>query len=221
MAGHDTGFVDIPGDFCYKLAAVDVHGNLSRYALVSPSAPTATLASLVSVNAQHDRVRLVWYTSNGSGVAATLYRRTIDSDWTPVGKITPDGSGYLRYEDTAVTSGARFGYRLGIMDSGEEFFAGEVWAEVLALRLAMRGATPNPASDGRLWVEFSLRDGSPARLELMDVAGRVLNSRQVGSLGPGTHAVDLSEGGALRPGIYFLRLTQGASEVRARVAVIG
>jgi len=86
--------------------------------------------------------------------------------------------------------------------------------------LAIRGPTPNPAAEGRLRVEFALRDGSPARLELVDVAGRVLITRQVGSLGPGTHALDLSEGGALRPGIYFLRLTQGGSEVRARVAVL-
>jgi hypothetical protein len=88
------------------------------------------------------------------------------------------------------------------------------------LALAMRGATPNPAAGGRLQVEFTLRDGSPARLELMDVAGRVLTSRQVGMMGPGTHVLDLSGGGALRPGIYFLRLMQGGSQVRARAAVI-
>jgi hypothetical protein len=86
--------------------------------------------------------------------------------------------------------------------------------------LALRGATPNPAAGGRPWVEFSLRDGSPAKLEMVDVTGRVLSTRQVGSLGPGTHALDLSEGGALPPGIYFLRLTQGASEVRGRIAIL-
>ena len=65
-----------------------------------------------------------------------------------------------------------------------------------------------------------LRDGSPARLDLMDVAGRVMSTRQVGALGPGTHSLVLSDGGTLRPGIYFLRLTQGGSEVQARAAVI-
>jgi predicted NUDIX family NTP pyrophosphohydrolase len=98
---------------------------------------------------------------------------------------------------------------VGVGDRGPAQFA-----------LAIRGATPNPTAGGRLWVEFALRDGSSARLELMDVAGRVLTSKQVGTLGPGTHALDLSEGGALRPGIYFLRLTQGGSEVRARAAVL-
>lgn len=88
------------------------------------------------------------------------------------------------------------------------------------LTLTMRGATPNPSVNGRLHVAFSLRDASVARFELVDVAGRVLISRQVGMLGPGAHSLDLLEGGALRPGIYFMRLTQGGSEVRARAVVI-
>jgi hypothetical protein len=69
-------------------------------------------------------------------------------------------------------------------------------------------------------VEFTLADGRPAKLELLDVAGRALMFRQVGSLGPGHHSVDLSSGGALPPGIYFLRLTQGRDEVRARATVL-
>lgn len=86
--------------------------------------------------------------------------------------------------------------------------------------LAVRGPTPNPALDGRLRVEITLRDGSPAQLELVDVTGRALISRQLGTLGPGRHAVDLSSGGALGPGIYFLRLTQDGRKVRARAALL-
>jgi hypothetical protein len=88
------------------------------------------------------------------------------------------------------------------------------------LALAIQGPMPNPTAGGRLSVEFTLRDGSPARLDLADVAGRLLTSKQVGTQGPGTHALDLSEAGPLRPGIYFLRLAQGGSEIRARAAVI-
>jgi hypothetical protein len=88
------------------------------------------------------------------------------------------------------------------------------------IALAIRGATPHPATGGRLRVEFALRDGRAARLELLDVAGRALASRQVGAFGPGRHTLDLSPGRALSPGIYFLRLTQGGREARARVAVL-
>ena len=88
------------------------------------------------------------------------------------------------------------------------------------IALAIRGVTPNPAAGGRLWVEFALRDGSEARLDVLDVAGRVLTSRQVGTLGPGLHGLNVAEGSALQPGIYFLRLTQAGSQVRARAAVV-
>jgi hypothetical protein len=98
---------------------------------------------------------------------------------------------------------------LGVGDRGAGPFA-----------LAIRATSPNPSPNGRLRVELGLLDDSPARLELVDVAGRVVASRQVGSLGPGRHSLELSEGGALRPGIYFLHLTQGAGEVRARAAVL-
>jgi hypothetical protein len=86
--------------------------------------------------------------------------------------------------------------------------------------LAIRRVTPNPATGGQLRVEFALRDGSPARLDLMDVAGRQLASRQVGTLGPGRHALDVSDGRALPPGIYLIRLTQNGREMRARAVVL-
>jgi hypothetical protein len=89
----------------------------------------------------------------------------------------------------------------------------------LRMALAIRGAWPT-AAGGRLPIEFALGDGSAAKLELLDVAGRALASQQVGSFGPGRHVLDLAPGGALTPGIYFLRLTQGGREARARVAVL-
>jgi Kelch motif protein/galactose oxidase-like protein len=71
-----------------------------------------------------------------------------------------------------------------------------------------------------LRLELRLPDAGPARLELLDVAGRRLVTRHVGSLGAGTHVLDLSEGVALGSGIYFVRLLRAGDEVRARAAVI-
>jgi VCBS repeat protein len=82
-----------------------------------------------------------------------------------------------------------------------------------------RAVVSAPAASGHL-AAGELRDGSPALLELVDVTGRVRTSKQVRALGPGTHALELSESNALRAGIYFLRLTQGGSEVCARAAVL-
>ena len=86
--------------------------------------------------------------------------------------------------------------------------------------LTMRAAPPGASPAGRIEVELTLPDAAPARLELLDVAGRVRAFVQVGELGAGQHELLLPSAGTLRQGVYFLRLRQGTSEVRHRAVVI-
>jgi DNA-binding beta-propeller fold protein YncE len=88
-----------------------------------------------------------------------------------------------------------------------------------ALAFALAGPRPNPARGGRLGVEFVLSAPLPARIEVLDVAGRVVERREVGSLGLGRHSLDLAAGRALPAGLYLVRLTQG-SRVRSVRAVV-
>jgi len=85
---------------------------------------------------------------------------------------------------------------------------------------ALEGARPNPASGGRVNVAFSLPTGAAARLELLDVSGRRVLARELGSLAPGRHTVNLAAGRRVAPGLYWVRLTHGASRQQTRVAVI-
>ncbi len=78
-------------------------------------------------------------------------------------------------------------------------------------------AGPNPAR-GALAVRFSLPDARPARLELLDLAGRRMRSFAVA--GAGTHTERLEALGALAPGVYLLRLSQGGEARVTRVALI-
>jgi len=90
---------------------------------------------------------------------------------------------------------------------------GEQW------RLALAGAWPNPAV-GQIQAWFTLPSKEPATLELFDVAGRRVQRREVGGLGPGPHLVVLGPPARIRPGMYFLRLSQGGQALRARVVMI-
>jgi hypothetical protein len=223
LATRDTGYRDVPPQTAiayYKLAAIDVHGNVSQFTLVSPASPVATLASLVSADARADRIRLMWYEGGNAGGSASVYRRSTTEDWALLGNIDADGAGYLLYEDLAVTAGVRYGYRLGIMDAGAEVFAGEVWVVAENSTFALEGVRPNPAQSGQLMVQFVLPSAAPAKLELFDIAGRRVAQRDVGSLGAGRHAENLAEDVRLLPGVYLVRFTQAGNVRATRAAVL-
>jgi Metallo-peptidase family M12/FG-GAP-like repeat len=76
--------------------------------------------------------------------------------------------------------------------------------------LHLDGAFPNPTR-GDLTVSFSLPSAAPARLELLDLAGRRVRGMDVGSLGAGAHRIALARGATLHAGVYFIRLTQGGA----------
>ena len=86
-------------------------------------------------------------------------------------------------------------------------------------RFTLAGAAPNPTRR-ELSVAFSLPDNAAASLELVDLAGRRVATREVGSLGAGTHRIPLLEGQALQPGLYWVRLMRGSERRSLKVAVV-
>jgi len=86
--------------------------------------------------------------------------------------------------------------------------------------LGVAPAGANPVSGGALIVDVALPSAGTARLDLMDVMGRRVASRELGELGVGRHSIDLSAGQRFAPGVYMLRVTQGADARVARVTVV-
>jgi len=78
---------------------------------------------------------------------------------------------------------------------------------------------PNPSSRGPV-VSFTLPDARPARLEVIDLAGRRVVERAVGVLGAGPHVLDLSAARGWRPGIYWLQLSREGESLRRKVCVL-
>ncbi|HYM80339.1 MAG TPA: T9SS type A sorting domain-containing protein [Candidatus Limnocylindria bacterium] len=181
---------------------------------------TAIQVSLAHVSAESDRVQLVWHVAADRPVTTAVYRRTESSDWNVIASPAPNGAGLVEYADRDVAPGSRYGYRLGIDDGQGEVLSGEAWIEVPSTaRFALQGARPNP-TDRDLWIGFSLAGPEPATLELLDIAGRRVRERAVGTLGAGSHLVNLNDGSPLQPGVYVVRLVQGERSLTARVSVI-
>lgn len=86
-----------------------------------------------------------------------------------------------------------------------------------ALALAVRATRTGP--DGVIGVGVTLSSGEKARLELVDVHGRRLWMREVGSLGKGYHEIALDPGRRLASGVYLLHLRQGARASSAKMVI--
>jgi hypothetical protein len=85
--------------------------------------------------------------------------------------------------------------------------------------LALDRVYPNPARND-LGLALVLPAAGEASVELLDLAGRRVLERSLGTLSAGPHAVSLAGAtGALSPGVYFLRLTHANASVTRRVAL--
>jgi hypothetical protein len=186
---------------------------------LAPDGVVAVQLSLVSAEAEPKLVRLVWAASGAAGLVATVERRTELDEWRILASITADGTGKLVYEDHAATPGTRYAYRLSYSEGDGTAFTTETWVMVPAPRFALHGLTPNPSA-GDPVVAFSLASDGPASLELFDIHGRLVLSREVGATGVGAQSVQLDGRGRLPAGIYTVRLRQGASMATTRAVIV-
>ncbi len=216
-----------------QLGGALISGSASRgdaWALDFAAGTPLDVSVVLAVAAPH-RVTLEWSAPGSPGLTASLERWTAGTvAWDPIATLTADAGGRLAHEDHTVGAGARYRYRLGVRDRDEVSYYGSVSVAVpppaplpsppeQPAIFALLGATPNPAVSG-LVVSFSLPDALPARLELMDVAGRRLVTREVGTLGAGVHVIDLAAGRTIRAGVYLIRLTRDGRSVVSRAVTI-
>jgi hypothetical protein len=218
----ETSFTDGPGAHYYKLAAVDVHGNHSRFVAVAPDVPVGTLAAFVHSDRAPGHVQLTWYSGGNSGMQAHVQRRTDLADWSTLGTVTVDGTGFLRFDDASVEDGVGYAYRLAILDDQgvEDTFTSESWIDPLgAMRLSLAlGA--NPTVGGRIALALTLPGAAQATVTLFDLAGREVERQAIHSGGDGRVDVTLGGSERLRPGLYMIRVTSGGATATRRVVVI-
>lgn len=181
--------------------------------------PVATRMSFVRDEVEWDRVVLTWHGEGSRGEIAQVERRSTSSGWSTLGSVGSDGSDFYRFEDRDVSPGERFGYRLRYEGPSGTATTDEHWVDIPRMRLALHGTSPNP-SVGRTFVEFSLADPSPARIEVFDVRGARLWSEDISQLGPGRHRLELSTGTLVPGGIVLIRLSQSTRSVTRRAVLL-
>jgi hypothetical protein len=190
-----------------------------RVARIASDGVVATFASVVRAAFENHRVRVVWRTQGLAGSRNAVERRADGGHFIELAVVTPDGSGDIDFADDTAVPGVRYAYRLTSTRDGHVVHGEEAWVSVPLRVLALAGATPNPAGP-ELRLSFTLPDDSPARLDVVDVAGRIVFGHEVGTLGAGEHVVDAGRDRRLSPGLYLVRLTRGSQSLLRRAIVV-
>ncbi len=174
--------------------------------------PTPTQLALQTFEVTSSSVRLIWSGGDPS-LSATIYRRHDAGLWRSLATLMADGNGRWMWEDSEVTGGETYEYRLGVVTDGAETFHGSTRIEVPRAAFSLRGSALN----GRVLLEVELPDAEQATLELYDVSGRRVWRCEVGGLGAGRHEVSAG----VRPSaLYFARLTHGISVRGTKLIVV-
>jgi hypothetical protein len=182
--------------------------------------PVPAALSLLSVDVTPERVTLTWHGPGADGLDAAVERRTEETDWQMIGNALPAGIDRLRYEDSTVASGTRYGYRLRYSEDGATLYTSASWIEVPPRpTLSLEGFQPNPSREGAL-VAFALPASGRSVLEVLDVGGRRVFHRSLVAFGAGRHTVRIDSSTALAPGVYLIRLTHGDRSLTARGVIV-
>ena len=177
------------------------------------------VAVVVGSEISDGRVKLQWYLPDAAGQPVGVYRRPDPGDWERVTSAAVDASGRVSYEDANAIPGRTYEYALGVTENGHETLAGQVWVDVpLNDPLALRGITPNPSRNG-FSVRFALPGNGPATLEVVDVTGRRVASREVGQLGAGEHEIAFGRDRSFQSGMYWVRLIQAGRSFTRKAVV--
>lgn len=179
----------------------------------------AARISLLSQRRTAEGVDLEWHGAGAGTLPNRVERRSESETWVSLGSARSSKADQLAFSDRIADPATRYAYRLAyVSGTGSEEFTDEVWSEALSIAWALHGFTANPSPGPQPSIDFDLPDAAPARLDLIDARGRILESHEVGALGPGRHRI--SARSRLSPGVYWSRLQRAAQSLVRKGVVL-
>jgi len=213
-AEADSVVVQWPSGIVQVLTHVPLRGRIN----IDEGSSTPVVGALVQASASAGAAQLEWQFPGVFGLVVRIQRAAADTDWIDVAQAVVDESHRVRFTDTAVQPGVRYGYRLILNVEGMPHAAGETWLQIpLHARFGFDSVGPNPGR-GAVQIEFDLRAGAPGELEFFNAAGRRV-ARILVPATAGGHQV-IRTGSELGAGVFFVRLRQGARSDRARFTLV-
>ncbi|MEQ1832937.1 MAG: T9SS type A sorting domain-containing protein [Candidatus Eisenbacteria bacterium] len=173
----------------------------------------------VPVEVAPDLVRLAWDTPLRWNDRGIVEQQIDGGGWFPNGAVVADVHGTCIFEDRAAKPGSTAEYRLHATFDGVSMLTAPTTVHIPERTpLAIAGLHPNPARVTPV-LAFTLSQRAATRLEIFDLAGRLVWRRDLGVLAPGSHRQPAEGFIAPRSGVYLFRITNGARSVSSRGVV--
>lgn len=230
-------FTMLPGDTQVVVVAIEVGQGANHLASIQDlrsvatiakmafESPTAVESHLIDARAERGVNHLAWYVPESPGTPITVERRTAASDWTAMREAELPTDRVVRFDDTSVLAGERYGYRLAVWSGAMQDYTAETWVHAAEdetpLSLRLLPVRPNPSSTSFQIRHYVPRRGS-FRLSVVDARGRTVRVLTNRELLPGWYDSVWdgrdSAGREAASGTYFLRVEgQGAAETKKLV----
>jgi hypothetical protein len=174
----------------------------------------------MTAEATADRVHLIWQTEDVE--RATIHRREGEGEWRYLATVLPDGQRRIHFEDTDITPGATYDYRLGIPVPAGEMYVGETRVTVPMTEVVDLGLSRVAwhAGSRSLVLSLTLPHAGSASLELFDVNGRRVEATRLDGLEAGHNDLSVRPAHPLTPGVFFARLMLDGEGVSRRFVVV-
>jgi hypothetical protein len=195
---------------------------------LTPPPPPVQIWGAGAVAVDSSSVTLDWLIDPTVTGDVRVERRDIAGTYGSIASVHLAGDGHVHLVDETILPGASYVYRAGVPSD-----TGWVWSDELAADVPT--FTPSPPygyalefargasffAQTSIETQFTVPAAGAARIEAFDVTGRRVAEARIDAAQAGTYTVQLGDGGAFKPGIYFLRLTQGAARAQSRAIVLG
>ncbi len=220
--GYGAGLISAPGRTAIVAWSSYSYGRDGSAILTQKllqHGPESFTIGLVRSDARPDRVRVRWRPNPLTAAPVTPQRRKGSEPWINLASLSPDATGDYALEDWAIIAGETYEYRLSIPSVDRVWNFGEVNVSVPRLAMAIHAATIQRGASGFM-VDVELPSAGPARIVLVDVLGRAVDTLHPGNLGAGIHQLRLGNRTRMAAGVYFVRVEQGDRSVSRRFVVL-
>lgn len=213
------------GDYHVVVRARNHLGILSGYSSEMTVSIIVTPVFITRFDAHNagEGVYLTWDVSADEAVAGFRITRTIDND--PGATMVFDvPAGANHYTDADVLPEMSYTYVLtAVTASGNDFQSAPALVTTPALALALEANVPNPFNP-RTAISFTLPASGRARLDIFDVAGRLVDTLIDRELPPGRHTeywtAQTATGAPAPSGAYFYRLRTANGIVSRKMLLV-